>query len=155
MNRINSQLAAKAILNAIHSAWTTNAASDFKLTPENHTEALPPLPGKNHARAFLRPAGASNFALGANGDYIRGVGLVMVQVFIRRGGGSIAAQVASDYLESVSNTQIASLEATSSLKILFGQTGPAMFSGSDEAFDMYMIHVPYQWDSLDSKSFAP
>ena len=154
-NRINNSLAANAIMNAVFDEWTANAAADFLLTPENHTAAVPPLPGKDHAKAFNRPAGSDNFALGANGDYIRGTGFVMVQVFIRKGSGSIQAQVAADYLEGLSNTQINALEVSSSLKITFRQVSPAIYSKTVDAYEMFMVDIPYFWDSLDAKTFAP
>ena len=155
-NRTNHYLAAGAVQNAVIVAWAaTLNATTFKLVPENASVDQLPGSGQNYARLNLRPAGAYNRGLGRNGDDLRGTGLVIVQVFIRAGGGTFAAHQAADALDKLSNTGIASGDAGSSMRVTFRVVEPPRYSGDSDGWHQFNITIPYFWDSMDAKTFTP
>lgn len=161
MARRNNLLARNAVEKAIGDTWlanTTLTTAGFTLNPANSNRALEAAAGKDYAVLHVMPAGADVRALGQNGDFIRGQGIGRIQCFIRQGTGNQAADRGADALDQLSNTSVNSADGASSLKVHFRQVSPAIYSHApsniDPGWEMWIIEVPYFWDSDDIKALA-
>ena len=152
MARQNHALAWRTLNKLIADTWAALAVKPCELVHEN-VEATTPPSGANWARVNIRPAGTTNRAIGR--DELRGNGVVMIQIFIRKGVGALEAQEIADALSSLTNTEKAApVSASSSLVVTIRATGPASYVGTDPAggWEIYMCEIPYHFDSSDDDS---
>ena len=153
MARRNHEIAYTVLNNAVFDTWAALTDEPCALVKENQ-EATPPNVGLNWARVHIRPAETVNRALGR--DCLRGTGVVMIQIFIRKGTGALQAQVIADALSVLTNTQLPSIPAVSSMVVTLRATGPATFIGTDPSggWQNWMCEIPYHWDSQDDDTFV-
>ncbi len=153
MARSNHQIAWRTLNNAVFDAWAALTTEPCALVPENH-EATPPSSGANWAGCSIRPALTTNRALGRN--EIRGTGVVMIQIFLRKGTGALQAHLIADALSVLTNTQVSAIDPASTLVVTMRATGPPTFIGPDPAggWQLWMFEIPYHWDSVDDDTFV-